>query len=258
MLSFNYSNINLKYRVSGKGNPVFFLHGFLEDHSMWDTIYPTIEALGFKCFRFDLPGHGETNIISESTSMQFMAELIVAFCKKNDIHNPHIFGHSMGGYIGLEMAKLMPTKLTLVNANFWADPPEKKQNRNRVITVVRSNKNRFIDEAIPNLFAPQNRTNCLSTISLLKASAKKMSIEAICSCTIGLRDRSDNSAILRKQTVHIIHGQEDPIIPTEKLYKELSDIPLTDNLHVLKNCGHMSIWEAPVELINCMKMIVFT
>lgn len=258
MKTFCYSNIKLKYRVSGKGNPVFFLHGFLESHSIWDHLFPAIETLGFTCYRFDLPGHGETNLVGENCSMHFMAELIVQFCFEQKIKNPVIFGHSMGGYVGLEIAKLMPIKLTLVHSNFWEDSPAKKENRNRAIRVIKANKNLFINEVIPNLFQAHNRSNYAVEIGELKRVAKKMSARAICACTEGMRDRIDNATVLSTQTVHLIHGENDLTVPSEKLHEELAKLSCKPKLYVVKNCGHMGMWESPKALINYMKMIVFT
>ena len=257
MAIYLHSDTKIHYRVSGQGNPVLFLHGFLEDATMWQTISPAIEELGFCCYCIDLPGHGLTKWGKDTCSMVDMAAIIFDFCVDHNLKNPIVFGHSMGGYVGLELAKRMPINLTLINSNFWEDSEERKKNRNRVIEIVEQNKSRFIDEAIPNLFSPSNRESCQLIIDELKENAKRLDANAIIACSKGLRDRTRNDALLNRQHITLIHGKNDPIVPTEKLFEELSKISGSFTLFQLKNCGHMSVWESADSLISCMKMIVF-
>ncbi len=248
---------SLFYRVSGNGNPVLFLHGFLEDATMWNGVMNALALTNLTCYAIDLPGHGRSPLDETKCSMREMAKTIANFCTHYKIENPHVFGHSMGGYVGLELAQLMDIKLTLVQSNFWADDAEKKKNRNRVISVVEKNKARFIDEAIPNLFASKNRAALHLVIEKLKKSAKKMDERSIIACTKAMRDRFDNTAVLHQQHVCIIQGEDDPVIPTKKLLNALEPLHENYTLFILKSCGHMGIWESPKTLINWMKMIVF-
>ncbi|WP_066759862.1 alpha/beta fold hydrolase [Crocinitomix algicola] len=256
MIAFKSNDINLYFRVSGKGNPVFFLHGFLEDHSMWDTLYPHIEELGLKTYCFDLPCHGLSRFYDRQCSMEQVAQLLFDFIQEKKLSNVTVIGHSMGGYIGLELAKLIPIDLILLHSNFWEDSNQKKKDRNRVIEIVKTNKNKLLLEAIPNLFAPTNKEKCYKTIDHLIKKASKIPQQEIIATTIGLRDRKGNHAILEKIPVTVIHGEFDPIIPTKKLIDELSTINRKTPLHIIKNAGHMSIWEQPHQLINLLKMIL--
>ena len=106
MRSVLYNNSTIFYRVSGLGNPVIFLHGFLENHSIWNTIATEIETLGFKVVLIDLPCHGKSRFDGSICSMQFMAKAVQKIMAEEKISNPFIFGHSLGGYVALEIAKL--------------------------------------------------------------------------------------------------------------------------------------------------------
>jgi pimeloyl-ACP methyl ester carboxylesterase len=224
---------------------------------MWHNISPAIQALGFRVYLIDLPCHGKSRFQGEICTMGEMASLLDAFCIDKKIETPTIFGHSMGGYVGLELLKLRSVKLALVHSNFWADPIQKKRNRDRVVTIVRENKMRLINEAIPNLFAPINRDSNSEEINKLMDTASTIPAAEIIAATRGMRDRLDNTELLNHHSIHIIHGDSDPIIPTKQLTTGLDKTTQKHTLQTIKNCGHMSPWESPATLINSLKCVVF-
>jgi len=255
--AFHQGNLTLHYRIFGNGDPVIFLHGFLEDHQMWNSIAPKIEALGFKIILIDLPGHGLSRHKLSNCSMAEMALLLNGFCKAFSILNPFVFGHSMGGYVGLELLKLYSIKLTLIHSNFWEDSAEKKKDRNRFATIVAQNKQRLIQEVIPNLFAPNNRQRLQSVIDELCIRANKIPSQEIIASTLGMRDRLNNAYLLESHPISIVHGELDTVIKTNVMRQKLDTFDKTFPYHQINNVGHMSIWEDPDSLIKYIKMILF-
>ena len=197
----------------------------------------------------DLPCHGKSRFTEASCSMAFMAESVKCVINKLAVVNPFVVGHSMGGYVGLELAKLTTINLALLHSNFWADDAAKKNDRNRVIDIVKKRKDFFIQEAIPNLFFSNILSTCEPIIYLLIDCALKIPSSEICAATRGLRDRLDNTHLLNKQNIHIIQGEYDNVIPLKKLQSEL---PPEQNYELIKNCGHMSVWEKKEELVDLL------
>ena len=79
----------------------------------------------------------------------------------------------------------------------------------------------------------------------------------VIAATKGMRDRLDNSTLLKKQKINIIHGALDEVIKSEKLYAELSRINTdSSTLFEIIDSGHMSIWENTKELNNYIKVIL--
>jgi pimeloyl-ACP methyl ester carboxylesterase len=257
VIEFTHKKYTLHFRVFGTGNPVVFLHGFLENHSMWETISHFLSEKNCAVYLIDLPCHGKSRFMGDNCSMKDVAILLNAFFESVNIKKPFVFGHSMGGYIGLELLRLTPIQLTLVHSNFWADSPAKKEDRNRVIEIVRTNKIRLIQDAIPHLFAPKNRAVCEQIIQSLISQATEIPAKEIIACTRGLRDREDLTSLIKDHPIHLIHGDEDPIMPTEVLLKAIEKNRNKVILHRITECGHMSIWENPQALINLIQSIVF-
>jgi pimeloyl-ACP methyl ester carboxylesterase len=248
----NHQSINVHYWIFGKGSPIVFLHGFLEDHTMWKSIKKEFLKT-HQVILIDLPCHGLTKFDGEICSMELMAKCVHHVLKKEQISNPKVIGHSMGGYVGLELLKMLPIQLTLVHSNFWADDEEKKISRNRVVDVVKTKKTFFINEAIPNLFWKNNILKCKRDIGRLIKKASSIPSKQIISATKGMRDRQDNSLLLKKHKVKIIQGEFDPIIPKDLMLNHLNNLNVKLPCHVIKNVGHMSIWENPKKLISMVR-----
>jgi hypothetical protein len=50
----------LEHRIIGNGYPIVFLHGFLEDSSMWEHLNLPLKS-AYKFVFIDLPGHGKSD-----------------------------------------------------------------------------------------------------------------------------------------------------------------------------------------------------
>jgi pimeloyl-ACP methyl ester carboxylesterase len=151
------------------------------------------------------------------------------------------------------LAKLTKINLILLHSNFWPDDDAKKHDRNRVIDIVKKRKDFFINEAIPNLFFENNLIACQHISHQLIDSALKIPSKEISATTKGMRDRLDNTHILIDQNVHIIQGEFDHVIPLKLMESKLLNL---NNYTVIKNCGHMSIWEKTEQLLAIINLIV--
>lgn len=240
----------LIYRVFGNGYPVVFLHGFLESTSMWN--YLELEKAPFQSILIDLPGHGNSSLndSNESPSIKYMGLEVAKLLEELKIEEYHIVGHSMGGYVALELKELDPKcrKIVLLNSNFWEDPVEKKKDRVRIAEIVLKAKDLFINEAIPGLFYRHNRKDS-ATIELIK-EAKKMDAVSIAYASLAMRNREDKSTFVKENATDflILHGKHDPIISTDKWQSELTDIPVL--FEIVEDAGHMSHIENPTKVLK--------
>ncbi|WP_051568352.1 alpha/beta fold hydrolase [Crocinitomix catalasitica] len=248
---------SLFFKQLGIGEPVVLLHGFLEDHHIFDAMTPQLIDLGYQVILIDLPGHGSSRFQGEICTMEFMAGLVNELFDQLKIDYPFIFGHSMGGYVALELLKLRTAKICLLHSNFWEDDAEKKNNRNRVAKIVATNKSLFINESIPSLFYQTNRSRLKVEIEQLKKIALKLAAEEIIAVTRGLRDRKDNTILLNHHSISIIQGEYDPVIPNNKLNEAVEQAAIKPEIIQIPNVGHMSFLEAPAALFNAMKLVLF-
>ena len=242
---------SLVYKTEGEGFPLLFLHGFLEDLRMWDFL-PTSQ-LKFKKIFFDLPGHGSSSVLEDSPSIASIAVLIINELKQLGIDNFHVVGHSMGGYVALELAKYgVVEKLVLLNSNFWEDSEQKKKDRDRVVKIVNTSKDLFINEGIKALFA---QPHCYENeIRTLVDYAKMYPVEGIIYATLAMKNRLNQIKVcvdLREKLL-VIQGENDQSTPLQSM-KEL--LPKENLLYVIPGIGHMSFIESPELVIQ--KLVTF-
>jgi pimeloyl-ACP methyl ester carboxylesterase len=189
--------------------------------------------------------------------MTDMASAVFNYLQDRKIENPFVLGHSMGGYVGLELLRQMPVELTLIHSNFWEDPESKKLDRNRVIEIVKTNKSLFLNESIPHLFAPENRITNQTEIQKLIQQATKIPVNEICAATAGLRDRKSSYDLMEAANISLIHGNQDPVIPNGILNAALQKLTKKPKVFEIENCGHMAFIEQPQHLINHLTSILF-
>jgi pimeloyl-ACP methyl ester carboxylesterase len=256
MQTFSYESIHIHYERVGSGQPILLLHGFLEDHSMWNSLDASFTEWGFEAIKVDLPCHGLSRFDGNSCSMADMAMCLNHFLNDLQIDNPFVIGHSMGGYVGLELLRLRPIRLSLLHSNFWNDPESKKRDRDRVINIVKRSKEIFIREAIPHLFYGENKQKCRPVIDKIISEAKHIPANEIAASTIGLRDRQPAYDLFDHHQIDIIHGEMDPILPMDLFESEVAKLGQKPPIHIIPDCGHMSIWESPEFLITTLKNIL--
>jgi len=252
-MSISYKNAKIHYTDAGKGPSIVLLHGFLESLEMWDEFANQLST-EFRVICIDLPGFGDSGMISDIHSMDTFAGSVKAVLDHLGISDCVMIGHSMGGYISLAFAKKYPKMvkgLGIFHSHAGADDPEAKKNRDRAISVIRQNHVGFIKEFIPDLFAPENVGKFSKEIKLLKERAGRVSKEAIISAMAGMRDRKSRLDVLEKseKPVLFIAGKLDTRIPLAKVMEQAT-LPKHTELLVLGNIAHMGFLEAKDECLR--------
>ncbi|MFM7388399.1 MAG: alpha/beta fold hydrolase, partial [Bacteroidota bacterium] len=136
----------LHYQVFGEGPLTVYLHGYLESSTMWEPLN-LHEIFGTKAL-IDLPGHGKSPLSdqSEVPSMKFMADEVARVISEINPTQYRVVGHSMGGYVALELAAntpkgiSKPSHITLLNSNCWSDSEAKQADRLRVARIAYTGK----------------------------------------------------------------------------------------------------------------------
>jgi pimeloyl-ACP methyl ester carboxylesterase len=246
---------SIHYKVEGNGKHVILLHGFLESLDMWDD-FANVLSQEFTVIRIDLPGFGKSKSISDTHSMELMADSVKAVIDQEEIEKASITGHSMGGYTAMAFASKYPGHLSglcLFHSQAAADTEEARANRERTIQIVESDRSGFISNFIPDLFAPENVHNFANEISILKASAKQIGKEGIVAALRGMKIRKDNLGLLKEINVPVlfIAGKKDKRI-SAKTIMEQALLPHHSEILLLENIGHMGYIEAKKDTLKAL------
>jgi pimeloyl-ACP methyl ester carboxylesterase len=113
---------SLHYIDVGKGEPVIFVHGTLDDYRLWqmqiDTFAKKYRVIAYSR-RYAYPNKREPND-SADYSVAIHAKDLAEFIKALDIAPVHLVGHSYGAYTALLTAKDHPE---LVKSLMLGEPP---------------------------------------------------------------------------------------------------------------------------------------
>lgn len=236
------------YQVQGKGNNIVLLHGFCEDHSIWNDFQKDLLEEQYRVTMIDLPGFGDS-ARQAPPSIEMMAKAVHAVVDALGLSEIILIGHSMGGYVALAYAELHPERLFglgLFHSHPYADPADKKAIRTKGIQFIqRQGHILFVKQLIPKLFAPSFAKSNAFLVDKLIYRAAKYDGSGIADALAAMRDRSDRSAVLRdiRCPVLFIIGQHDSAIPHEMSMNQ-THLPRTASIHLLEKVGHMGMFEA--------------
>jgi pimeloyl-ACP methyl ester carboxylesterase len=232
---------------AGSGTPLVLVHGFLGSSDMWS---PQIKFFkdNFRVIAPALPGFGNSNTINSCDSIECMAKAILNLLKKKEIKNFNLLGHSMGGMIVQEIAKIAGEKILKLIC-YGTGPignipgrfetidqsREKLKINGLYVTAHRIAKTWFIEEDKSKYFY------------LCDEAGKQTSVKAADNGLVAMKNWSgiENLKNIKNETL-IIWGDQDKAYNFNQVETLKNNIPNSD-LKVIKDCSHNVHLEKPEE-----------
>ncbi len=161
-------------------------------------------------------------------------------------------GHSMGGWVALEIMKQCPERvlgLALLNTTALPDTKEKQDARLAMLAMFDSENNFPIIEKLLQLFVHNN-----AVVSSVKKMLER-NLFAFANQEKAMIQREDCIASLDSINCPtlIIHSENDAVFQYEDSYFLATKIKHT-TLVVIENCGHMSPMESPKQVTELMRI----
>ena len=232
---------------TGSGIPLVLVHGFLGSSDMWS---PQIKFFkdDFRVIAPALPGFGKSSSINSCDSIECMAKAILSLLEKKEIKNFNLLGHSMGGMIVQEIAKIAGEKILKlicygtgprgnIPGRFETIDQSRKELKINGLkdTACRIAKTWFIEEEKAKYFY------------LCEEAGKKTSIEAADNGLIAMKNWSgiENLKNIKIETL-IVWGDQDKAYNFNQVETLNNNIPNSE-LKVIKDCSHNAHLEKPDE-----------
>lgn len=249
-----YKNISISYTDTGSGKCIVFLHGFLENKSMWEDLAQEFSQK-YRVICIDLLGHGDTEPLGYVQTMEDQADMVYHVLKQLRIKKVVFAGHSMGGYVALAFAEMfseMVNGIALINSTSRADNDERKKNRDRAIQAVKKDHSTFVRLSIANLFHEDNRERLSEQIEDVKQEALKTPLQSIVASLEGMKIRKDREVLLHfaPYPMVLILGKGDPVLPFDETVDQIDGTAIQ---LVTFEGGHMSTLENPEELKETLR-----
>lgn len=110
MPTVRVDDINLYYDTQGEGIPLVLIMGLRRNLEWWYCQIPSLSKY-FKVIIFDNRGAGRSDKPDMEYSIPLFADDTAGLMEALGIHNAHILGISMGGYVAQELALKYPDKV---------------------------------------------------------------------------------------------------------------------------------------------------
>lgn len=250
----SFKSTKIFYSITGEGPTVVWLHGFMEDKSIWEGQLTDFDTKTTNIC-IDLLGHGQTRNIAQVHSMDLQSQAVETVLKHLSIDVYSIVGHSMGGYVGLQLLEKQSEKIThfvLLNSTSLPDSDEKKINRKRSLKIVAQQKDAYARMGVLNLFSTASRKLLTSDIERLIKVAQQTSVQGIAAALMGMMQRVSKQDVLKKYTGNklIIAGEDDPVLLVKASCKEAKSV---EALFTQLEGGHMSYLESKNQINTILR-----
>tara|TARA_B110000971_G_C19857173_1_gene429936 strand:- start:52 stop:804 length:753 start_codon:yes stop_codon:yes gene_type:complete len=231
----------------GSGIPLVLVHGFLGSSDMWK---PQIEFFkdNYRIIVPALPGFGKSSYIKPCDSIQCMAKSVLDSLEKKEIKSFNLLGHSMGGMIVQEIAKLAGEKILKlicygtgsignIPGRFETidESREKLKINGLKNTAYRIAKTWFIEEDKAKYFY------------LCEEAGKQTTLEAADNGLVAMKNWNgfENLKKIKNETL-IIWGDQDKAYNLNQI-ETLKNNIFDSNIKIIKGCSHNAHLEKPDE-----------
>lgn len=239
----------------GKGQPLVLIHGFCETGNMWVDFAESLSS-EFRVICPDLPGIGDSTISGDKISLEEVAVSLEDWMDANQIENPIVIGHSLGGYVSIALLELMGNRIKsigLFHSTAFADDVEKKEMRNRTITFLRKNGvEKFVTSFVPPLFPENRREELAQEIESAIEDGKRSTLNGLIAYAEAMRDRPDRLEVLRHFSGPklLIAGTEDGAV---KIEASRAQKEAFTHFYELQGVGHMGMIEKKKETLKIVR-----
>lgn len=171
-VAFSKDGSPISYEIHGAGEPTLvFVHGWSCDARYWRAQIPHF-AKGHRVVVLDLAGHGHSGLSRTRYTMAAFGEDVQAVTESVGSKNVILIGHSMGGSVIAEAARLMPDRVvgligvdTLENIEYPVTAEELKKMTEPLEKDFRTGSRQFVGEMFLPQTDPQLREWIIADVS---------------------------------------------------------------------------------------------
>jgi pimeloyl-ACP methyl ester carboxylesterase len=215
----------LHYEVGGEGRPLILLHG-LSGSPRWWRYNSALLARHFQVYMVDLFGFGLGR--GQKFSLTEAGILLRKWMDMTGIRSANLVGHSMGGYITIDLAANFPQmvhRIVLVDVLVYPVGRAYLRNIWRLLLAVRYAAVNFL----PVLFLDFLRAGPVTMFSAMQE----------------VLDADISSSLNRIQAkTLIVWGEKDMVLPVD-IGKKLHKLMPGSELVIVEGAGHNPMWDKP-------------
>jgi len=237
----------------GKGYPLVLVHGYLGSSEMWKFQKDYLKNY-FRVIAPALPGFGESYKVKSLNSINTMANIILECVEEKKINKFNLMGHSMGGMIVQEIAKVAGdkvNKLICFATGSIGNIPDRFESLD---VSIKRLKEEGIKETVkripPKWFVNGNKAK---NYYLCENAVKETSEETADNALNAMKNWNglENLKNIKNETL-IIWGDKDVSYNFDQVEMLNKNIP-NSKLEIFKNCCHNVHLEEPEKFNKTVK-----
>jgi len=237
----------------GKGFPLVLIHGYLGSSEMW-FLQKKFLSKNYRIIAPALPGFGESHDVKSLNSINKMAQMLIKLINEKNINKFHLLGHSMGGMIVQEMAKISGEKikkLICFATGSIGDIPDRFES---IDTSIEKLKEEGIKETVkripPKWFVKGQKAK---NYYLCENAVKQIKEVTAYNALVAMKNwRGYENLKNIKQDTLIIWGDKDVSYNFNQVDTLKKNIP-NSKLEIFKGCSHNVHLEEPQKFNETVK-----
>ena len=237
----------------GDGYPLVLVHGYLGSSEMWKFQKDYLKNY-FRVIAPALPGFGESYKVKSLNSINTMANIVLECVEEKKINKFNLMGHSMGGMIVQEIAKVAGdkvNKLICFATGSIGNIPDRFESLDVSIKRLREEGIKETVKRIPpKWFVNGNKAK---NYYLCENAVKETSEETADNALNAMKNWNglDNLKNIKNETL-IIWGDKDVSYNFDQVETLNKNIP-NSRLDIFKNCCHNVHLEEPEKFNQTVK-----
>lgn len=258
MASITVNGVELYYETHGKGTPLMLIAGLASDSQSWQ---PIIEDLSqhHLVITPDNRGVGRTIPQDVDTSIRQMADDYIALIRYLGLPPCNLLGHSMGGFIALDLAIRHPDKIDKLILAATSSSNGKRNNELFSDWVIYLHAGMDASFWFRNIFYWifskrffENTAAIDDAVQFAINYPFPQSIAALANQVHAIADFDTTAGLSRVGSKSmVISGKEDILFPCELGFELAQAIPEAD-FSMIANAAHSIHMEQPKEFTKCV------
>ena len=242
------NGVQIHARVDGVDHrlapTVVFANSLGTTLNLWQKIIPLLPE-GLRLIRYDLRGHGQSDIPAAPYTMGQMVSDAEAVCDAFDVKDAMFVGLSVGGMIAQGLAVKRPDLIrALVLSNTAAKIGNPKLWQDRIDAVLAQGMAPLSDSIMQRWFGRSfYGTPDMASWKAMVEACNPIGYTGVCAAIAGTDFYTPTSG-LRIPTLGIAGGQ-DAATPAD-LVRETVDLIPGSQFKVMSHCGHLPCAEDPI------------
>jgi pimeloyl-ACP methyl ester carboxylesterase len=160
-------SVRIEYITEGQGEPALvFVHGWCTSKKYWRYQLQHFSR-EYKVVALDLAGHGDSGTHRKNWSIPAFGQDVAAVVDDLQLHQAILIGHSMGGSVIIEAARLLPGKVIgLIGVDTYQnfDQNITQEQFNQFIVPMKQNFQKGAATFVKTMFTDSSDSNLISYI----------------------------------------------------------------------------------------------